>query len=96
MCYTINLYHCQIFSLLGSATTAIQITRIPLINFFITAGIVVPRMLVASSVLFVLFEKPCMRRDRPNRLASWFTRALQRVGLSRARLPSKTDDLAAK
>jgi len=96
MCYTIYLYHCQIFSLLGRATMSIQITHIPLVNFFIAAGLMVPVMLAASSVLFLLFEKPFMRRDWPNRLASWFNRVRQRMGLSRASLPSKTDELAAK
>jgi peptidoglycan/LPS O-acetylase OafA/YrhL len=70
MCYTIYLYHCQIFSLLGHAVMSIQLTRNPLINFFIAAGLMVPAMLVVSSLLFVVFEKPFMRRDWPSRLAA--------------------------
>jgi peptidoglycan/LPS O-acetylase OafA/YrhL len=84
MCYTIYLYHCQIFSLLGRATMAIQVTHTPLMNFFVAAALMVPAMLAASSVLFVLFEKPFMRRDWPNRLASWLRYSAGRNVLPRA------------
>ena len=84
MCYTIYLYHCQIFSLFGRATMAIQITHIPLINFLIAAAVMVPAMLAASAVLFVLFEKPFMRRDWPSRLASRLRNRGGRSAIARA------------
>jgi peptidoglycan/LPS O-acetylase OafA/YrhL len=69
MCYTIYLYHYQIFSLVGRAVARVQVTQNPWINFWIAAALMVPAMLAASSVLFVLFEKPFMRRNWPNKLA---------------------------
>jgi peptidoglycan/LPS O-acetylase OafA/YrhL len=71
MCYTIYLYHYQIFSLLGRVAMAVQITHNPLVNFFMATCMMVSPMLATSGVLFVLFEKPFMRRDWPRRLASW-------------------------
>jgi peptidoglycan/LPS O-acetylase OafA/YrhL len=71
MCYTIYLYHYQFLSLLGRAVVHVQLTQNPFVNFWIAAVLMVPATLVACSVLFVLFEKPFMRRDWPNRFASW-------------------------
>ena len=64
MCYTIYLYHFQVISVFG---------RI-LIKFFhhhsypvwleitLTAVVVIPLILLVSTILFILIEKPCMRR----------------------------------
>ena len=71
MCYTIYLYHYQIFSLTGHAAMRVQIAHHPLLSFGTAFIFMVPVMLVVSSVLFVLFEKPFMRKDWPRRLAAW-------------------------
>ncbi len=69
MCYTIYLYHGHLVSLLAVITHPLYIHSLPAwvnypIHFVIHAAVV----LAASTILFVLIERPCMKRDWPQQL----------------------------
>ena len=69
MCYTIYLFHNQLIGALLILTKGFVPTADYTVNYFLQALIVVPFMLVATSVYFILIERPCMRKDWPKRLA---------------------------
>jgi peptidoglycan/LPS O-acetylase OafA/YrhL len=69
MCYTIYLYHNELI---------LQITRLtrPLLTYrlwldvIIQGAIVLPPVIAISALLYILFEKPFMYRDWPERVAA--------------------------
>jgi peptidoglycan/LPS O-acetylase OafA/YrhL len=67
MCYTIYLYHQFIISALGRWTIRLSAGSSYASNLLLQAVLLVPPVLAASAVLFVLFEKPFMVRDWPTR-----------------------------
>jgi len=76
MCYTIYLYHPIIVIGLGRVTARLLASSSPLwLNAILQMVLMVPVILACSSVLFVLFEKPFMRRD-------WHVKLLRRLHLS--------------
>ena len=83
MCYTIYLLHNQFIGTILIFTRGFVPTGNYLVNYLIQAAIVIPVMLVAASVYFVLIERPCMRKDWPRRFAdrfkSMFSRRPDRV-----------------
>lgn len=62
MCYTIYLYHEQAFSLIGRLTIPLHMTDGLWTNYSIQFILMVPAMLALTSLPFVLFEKPFMRK----------------------------------
>jgi len=70
MCYTIYLYHPRIIHTTGAAVTAFvpETAENFLIRFILISAISVIFILLISTVLFVLVEKPCMRKDWPSKL----------------------------
>ena len=68
MCYTIYLIHFQVISFVGRLFPPVRVSS----RFFINYLFLLPAFLViigsASVVYFVCVEKPCMRRDWPQRL----------------------------
>jgi peptidoglycan/LPS O-acetylase OafA/YrhL len=75
MCYTIYLYHPIIVIGMGRLTARFLTASSPLwLNATLQMALMVPVILVCSSVLFVLFEKPFMRRD-------WHVKVLRRLHL---------------
>jgi peptidoglycan/LPS O-acetylase OafA/YrhL len=68
MCYTIYLFHNQLIGYLINFTKDIVPTSVYAINIMTQGVLVLPVMLGASAVYFLLIEKPCMRKDWPQRL----------------------------
>ena len=67
MCYTIYLYHLLVISTLFRATLPLQTHRLGL-DLLIQFAVMLPVILGVTGILFVLFERPFMRRDWPVRL----------------------------
>ncbi len=70
MCYTIYLYHLLVISAMFRVTLPLQTHRLWL-DMLIQFTLMLPVILMVTSVLFVLFERPFMRRDWP---ARWWGR----------------------
>ena len=74
MCYTIYLYHYFFISLAGRFT-AHWLPAMPWpLAFLAQFLLIAPVVLVGSGILFVLFERPFMKRDWPARVAAIFKR----------------------
>lgn len=69
MCYTIYLFHNKLTGIVIEATKGLAPTGSYTINLFIQGLIVVPVVLAMCAVYFLVIERPCMRRDWPQRLA---------------------------
>jgi peptidoglycan/LPS O-acetylase OafA/YrhL len=73
MCYTIYLYHALLISAIYRATSSLH-TKIIWLDLLVQVLVTVPVVLLVSSVLFRLFERPFMRADWPARAAAFFFR----------------------
>ena len=78
MCYTIYLYHEYVISLIGRVAMSVHFTNALWVNYWIAALLMLPTTVAAASVLFVLFEKPFMRRDWPQQLSVKLGRVFSR------------------
>jgi len=67
MCYTIYLYHWFMISMLYRGTIGLQ-TKILWLDLLIQFAVMTPVIIVVCTGLFVLFERPFMRRDWPQKL----------------------------
>lgn len=70
MCYTIYLYHVMVIIALKPLTTRVGLTERYDVNFLIQVALMVPVVVGVSAVLFLLVERPFMRRDWPQALAA--------------------------
>jgi len=70
MCYSIYLLHYPLISALGRHTGHIANRAGFTAHLLVQAVILVPMVLLASTVFFVVIERPCMRKDWPSRLAA--------------------------
>ncbi|NUQ21565.1 MAG: acyltransferase [Gemmatimonadaceae bacterium] len=68
MCYTIYLVHFPFLSFLGHLTLPIAQHTTPLLHLAAQALLIVPPLLIVSSVYFMLVERPCMDRRWPQTL----------------------------
>lgn len=68
MCYTIYLVHYAFIAFIMEYTSLIGFNGSLLVNLLIQALIILPLLFVVSSVFFVLFEKPFMYKDWPDKL----------------------------
>jgi peptidoglycan/LPS O-acetylase OafA/YrhL len=69
MCYTIYLYHGHLLSPLSFAMRHLYIHSLPFwINFPLQFAIQGPIILALCTLLFILIERPCMKKDWPQRL----------------------------
>lgn len=71
MCYSIYLFHQTLISSVARFTKNISLSDAYLPNFLFQALITGSVVLVLSSVFYLLIERPCMRRDWPQRLLHW-------------------------
>ena len=73
MCYTIYLYHYPIISAFGRVILKSGMTNyIPIwLGLLISCMILAPIVLFFCTLLFVLIEKPCMKRDWYRNVFSW-------------------------
>ena len=74
MCYSIYLIHNHIIGVIERATRHLAFTNSYVLNFAIESVIIIPAIVIASSIYFALIEKPCMRSDWPQRA---YARVLQ-------------------
>jgi peptidoglycan/LPS O-acetylase OafA/YrhL len=77
MCYTLYLYHYSVISALGRPLVAAGVLdRLPLWLQLIASGaLMVPAVLLFGAVMFILVEKPCMKKD-------WHLKLRERVRLA--------------
>jgi peptidoglycan/LPS O-acetylase OafA/YrhL len=79
MCYSIYLIHYEVISAVGRSSKAIG-ASLPspayLVGQFARVG---AAMVVICGCSLMLLEKPCMRRDWPQRLQQGFRKALAAV-----------------
>lgn len=68
MCYSIYLWHTAIISGLGNYITHIGISGHYFITLFLQSLIILPAVLVFSTIVYVLIEKPCMDKNWPVKL----------------------------
>jgi peptidoglycan/LPS O-acetylase OafA/YrhL len=76
MCYTIYLYHFFFLSIVGNPALAlVSSSTLPAwANVVVLALVVVPTILFGCAVLFVVAEKPFMKRRWPAQLDIWLRR----------------------
>jgi peptidoglycan/LPS O-acetylase OafA/YrhL len=72
MCYSIYLLHYPLISAVGRHTSPIASHRGFISHLLVQMALVVPVVLIASTIFFVLIERPCMQKDWPQRLVAWF------------------------
>jgi peptidoglycan/LPS O-acetylase OafA/YrhL len=68
MCYTIYLVHNYIIGTATLATKNIVATNSYTLNFLLQVILIVPIILIVSGIYFALIERPCMKKDWPQRL----------------------------
>ena len=68
MCYTIYLYHFAMLHIVTKVLLSVYSTQIWWADFLLYSLVALIVVLVTSSILFKLFEKPFMRHD-------WYKRA---------------------
>jgi peptidoglycan/LPS O-acetylase OafA/YrhL len=72
MCYSIYLFHQTLISSVARFSMGIGLGGSYLPNFLLQGAICGAAVFILTGIFFVLVEKPCMRRDWPRRLGSWF------------------------
>ena len=79
MCYTLYLYHYSVISVIGRLLIrAGFLNQLPLWLEIIVAGVViVPAVLLFGTIMFILVEKPCMKKDWHIRLMERFKPGLE-------------------
>jgi peptidoglycan/LPS O-acetylase OafA/YrhL len=71
MCYTIYLYHELFMYGVGHLSFSLILPAPYWVNLGIQALLIVPVILLGSTLLFMLCERPFMQRDWPTRFAAW-------------------------
>lgn len=77
MCYSIYLFHFLFISAMGKLTKAIHFGNNFWFYYLIQAAIIVPLVLIACAVYFVLIERPCMDREWPRKVKQFLSRGLK-------------------
>jgi len=72
MCYSIYLLHLPVLSGAISFSRQVQVSTHYLPNLLVQCALVLPVLLLVSSIFFLLVEKPCMDKRWPSRLLAWF------------------------
>jgi peptidoglycan/LPS O-acetylase OafA/YrhL len=73
MCYTLYLYHYSVISAISRLLIKVEfLNQLPAWLEVILAGLViVPAVLLFGTIMFILVEKPCMKKD-------WYIRLMER------------------
>ncbi len=71
MCYSVYLYHGFFKAAPGHFTMNLRFGDSFAVNFLAQTAMLLPIIVVGSATMFLLTEKPFMRRDWPSRLARW-------------------------
>lgn len=72
MCYTIYLIHYAFIAFVMGYTSKIGFDGSLIVNLILQTLIILPLLFVTSSIFFLLFEKPFMYKDWPNKLKYYF------------------------
>jgi peptidoglycan/LPS O-acetylase OafA/YrhL len=72
MCYSIYLLHYPLISALGRRTAPIAARQGFIAHLLVQMALMLPVVFIVSTIFFVLIERPCMRKDWPQRLVAWF------------------------
>jgi peptidoglycan/LPS O-acetylase OafA/YrhL len=72
MCYSIYLLHYPLISALGRRTSPIAASQGFIVHLLVQMALMVPLVLIVSTVFFVSVERPCMRKDWPQRVVARF------------------------
>lgn len=75
MCYTIYLIHLPLVEGLIRLTKYITLTNIFSINLLLQFLLMTPIILAFSALGFLVLEKPCMDKQWPKKLSSWWSNA---------------------
>lgn len=75
MCYSIYLLHYPTISLVGRVLKPVVIGSHFASRVALAAMLLVPAILIVTTVFFVLVERPCMDPRWPRKLLDWMTRA---------------------
>jgi peptidoglycan/LPS O-acetylase OafA/YrhL len=79
MCYTIYLYHSIIISLLLRLTIKLQ-THFFALDLWIQVILIAVPVVGICTPLFMLFERPFMRKDWPHRAGNFLIARKPRLG----------------
>ena len=73
MCYTLYLYHYSVISAISRLLIKVEfLNQLPVWLEIVLAGLViVPAVLLFGTIMFILVEKPCMKKD-------WYIRLMER------------------
>lgn len=72
MCYTIYLVHYAFIAFIMEFTSKIGFSGSLLLNLLLQSIFILPLLFIVSSVFFVMFEKPFMYKDWPNKILCLF------------------------
>ena len=68
MCYSVYLLHFGIIRLIGDSITGGVALSPPVVDFWVSTGVLTGLCFLAALVFYVLVERPCMLPDWPERL----------------------------
>lgn len=71
MCYSIYLVHLPLICIVMGITKRFSHPDSHLVNLGLQSIVVIPIIIVVSSVFYVLVERPCMNKNWPGDLANW-------------------------
>jgi len=71
MCYTIYLYHYPVLAIVNRVTLRLRLGPGYALNYIVQLSLCGAAVLVCAAILFVLIERPCMKRN-------WYMRFLPR------------------
>ena len=72
MCYSLYLYHFWIMVAADRVTRRAVFPAPFTVNLLVQLALLLPVMVAGGAVMFLLFEKPFMRRDWPARVWAWW------------------------
>jgi peptidoglycan/LPS O-acetylase OafA/YrhL len=75
MCYSIYLLHYAFFHLVVKYTSSLSASMDYRSGLLVQAATAIPVVLLISTLFFILVERPCMDKNWPQRIASWFRRS---------------------
>ena len=71
MCYSIYLYHWLVMSSAAKLTSRFHIGGSFVAYFLLQCVLLLPCVLLVSTIFYVLIERPCMDKDWPRKLRTW-------------------------
>ena len=79
MCYTLYLYHYSLISAVGRLLIKVEfLNQLPAwLEIIVASLVVVPAVLLSGTIMFILVEKPCMKKDWYLKLSERFKPRLQ-------------------